>query len=266
MPFSRVNDLGLYYETSGSGAPLLLLHGLGSSSADWALQAPAFAARWQVVTVDLRGHGRSQDGARRYTIAQMAEDVAALLAELELPPAHVVGLSLGGCAAQILAAGHPERVRSLVLVNTFARLRPDGLRGAGRLIMRAWLFGTAPMPVLAEYVAAGLFPKPEQNAIYTEAVARLSRNQKRPYLAAMHAALGFDARAQLGRIRCPTLVVAGDRDRTVPRAAIDELCRGIPGARFALIEDSGHATPYDQPEAFNQAVMEFIAGVEEYSA
>jgi len=261
MPTARLNNLDLYYETTGAGAPLVLLHGLGSSSADWALQMPAFAARYRVITVDLRGHGRSLDGAWRYTIDQMAEDVAALLAQLQEPPAHVVGLSLGGCTAQMLAARHPGQVRSLVLCNTFARLRPDGLRGAGRLLRRVWLFGTAPMPMVAGYVAAGLFPKPEQQAIRAEAVARLGRNRKRPYLAAMRAVAAFDSRALLAAIRCPTLVLAGDRDTTVPRAAVQALARGITGARLALIEDSGHATPYDQPEEFNRQVLEFLAGV-----
>src|SRR5260370_32608480 len=126
MPFTHPNPFDRYDETNGSGPTLVLLHGLGSSSADWALQIPAFAERYRVIAVDLRGHGRSQDGARRYTVAQMAEDVTALLARLGEPPAHVVGLSLGGCTAQILAARHPDCVLSLVLCNTFARLRPDG--------------------------------------------------------------------------------------------------------------------------------------------
>jgi 3-oxoadipate enol-lactonase len=261
MPSFGLPTLDLYYETAGAGSPLVLLHGLGSSSADWPLQMPAFTTRYRVITVDLRGHGRSQDGAWRYTIAQMAEDVAALLAHLDEPPAHVVGLSLGGCTAQILAARHPGQVRALVLCNTFARLRPDSLRNAGQLLGRAWLFATAPMPVVARYVAAGLFPKPEHHALYAEAAARLGRNRKRPYLAAMRAVVAYDSRALLAAIRCPTLVLAGDSDRTVPRAAVQALAQGIPGARFRLIADSGHATPYDQPEEFNRNVLEFLAGV-----
>ena len=258
MPIARVNGLDLYYELAGSGPPLVLLHGLGSSSADWGFQLPEFSARYHVITVDLRGHGRSLDGAWHYSVTQMADDVGALLATLDLGPAHVVGLSLGGCAAQPLAAQHPERVRSLVLCNTFARLRPDGVRGAARLLRRAWLFATAPMPVVAEYVAAGLFPKPEHHALYAEAAIRIGRNQKRPYLAAMRAVVGFDSRALLAGIRCPTLVLAGDSDLTVPAASGRALARAIPGGTFALITDSGHATPYDQPEAFNRAVLEFL--------
>jgi 3-oxoadipate enol-lactonase len=262
MPYSQVNQLNLYYEEiEGDGPPVVLLHGLGSSSADWGLQTEAFSQRHRLIMVDLRGHGRSQDGARLYTIEQMAEDVAALIARLGIAPAHVVGLSLGGCTGQLVAVRHPECVRSLVLVNTFAQLRPTGLHDARRLARRAWLFATAPMPALADYVATGLFPHPRHKALRDEAAARLSRNAKRPYLASMLAVVRFDSRAQVGRIRCPTLVVAGDSDLTVPRAAVDALCRGIPGARFALIADSGHATPYDQPEAFNQVVLDFIASV-----
>src|SRR5258706_16130688 len=102
MPIARVNGLDLYYELAGSGPPLVLLFGLGSSSADWAFQLPEFSARYHVITVDLRGHGRSLDGAWHYSVTQMADDVGALLATLDLGPAHVVGLSLGGCAAQPL--------------------------------------------------------------------------------------------------------------------------------------------------------------------
>jgi 3-oxoadipate enol-lactonase len=261
MPLARVNHLNLYYEVSGdeAGAPAVLwLHGLGSSAADWALQVAAFAAQYRVITVDLRGHGRSLDGALRYTVEQLADDVAALLAQLGEPACHVVGLSLGGCVAQSLALRHPERVRTLVLVNTFARLQPAGLRGAGRFMKRVWLFVAAPMPALAEYIAAGLFPKPEQRPYYTEAVTRLSRNSKRPYLASMRAVIRFDVRRELGALRCPTLIVAGDRDQTVPRAAIEVLRRAIPGAQFALIRDSGHATPIDQVDEFNRVVLGFI--------
>ena len=84
MPLFHVDGIDLYYETAGAGAPLLLLHGLGSSSADWALQVPAFAERYTVIAVDLRGHGRSPYAPLRYRVEQLAEDVAALLAHLAI--------------------------------------------------------------------------------------------------------------------------------------------------------------------------------------
>jgi len=103
--------------------------------------------------------------------------------------------------------------------------------------------------------------KPDQRDLRAEATNRLGRNAKRSYLAGMLAVITFDARRELGRIHCPALVVAGDRDTTVPRSAADELRRGIAGARFVLMEDSGHATPYDQPNVFNRLVLDFLASV-----
>ena len=267
MPFAAIDDLQLYYETSGrppapGQASLLLLHGLGSSAADWELQTAFFAPRYRIISLDLRGHGRSRGGHALTSMAQGAADVAALLEQLDEPPAHVLGLSLGGCVAQMLALRHPRRVRSLVLVNTFARLQPAGLRGAGRFARRAWLLATAPMPALAAFIAAGLFPRPDQRAYYQRAVERLGSNPKRAYLAAVRAALRFDSRRELARLRCPTLIVAGDRDGAVPRAAAETLRRAIPAAHFALIADSGHATPYDQADEFNKIVDNFLVSVE----
>ncbi len=313
--------LPLHHTLHGAGPLLVLLHGLGGSADDWELQVPAFSQRHTVLTLDLRGHGRSlPPGARpSFTIPQMADDVAALIESLPAPPpsplrfgdrgdppspspphrageaeslqhgtnlsaasqpytaadspfpnreggpgdrsAHVLGLSLGGCVALALALRHPQLVRSLVLVNTFARFQAAGLRGAGRFLRRIWLFAFAPMPSLAAYIAGGLFPKPEQRPLYDIAIQHLSRNTKAHYWAAMRAVAGFDLRPQLASIQCPALIVAGDRDRTVPRAAAETLRRGLPRAQFALVPDSGHATPYDQSETFNRLVLDFLAGL-----
>ncbi len=249
----------LSHHHHGSGDPVLLLHGLGSSAADWQLQVPVFAERYRVLTLDLPGHGRSPAPAGRLTVEGMAEQVAALLAQHAEPAVHTVGLSLGGCVALTLALRHPARVRSLTLVNTFARLRPAGMRGAWRLATRLCLLAAAPMPTVAAYVARGLFPLPEQRPLYAEAAARLSRNPRRAYLAAVRAVALFNVLPSLGAVRCPTLVVAGDRDQTVPRAAAHTLHAGIRGAALRLVPNSGHATPYDQPATFNAVVLEFLA-------
>ena len=260
MPLIRLGDVTLHYEARGraGGTPIVLLHGLGSSSADWTLQLPVLAARHRVLAPDLRAHGQSSRPRGRLTIDRMAGDVAALLAALDAPPAHVVGLSLGGCVALVLALDHPARVRSLTLVNTFARLVPAGPRGALRMLARLDLLACAPMRVVAAHVARGLFPRVGQRELYLAAVARLASNPRRTYLACIRALAGFDARRRLAEVRCPTLVVAGDRDTTVPLAAKRMLQRSIPGAQLLLVEDSGHATPCDQAERFTAALLVFV--------
>ena len=261
MPFARLKGIDLHYDVTGrAGAPtVLFLHGLGSSAADWALQVPVFAEICRVITLDLRAHGETTDSTGRFTVEQMADDVGELLSQLGEPPAHVVALSLGGCVALALALRHPARVRSLVLVNTFTRYRPVGLRGAFRQARRLWLLYTAPMSSVAAFVAGGLFPKPEQRPYYEAAVASLSKNRRSTYLASLRALLVFNLLDRVSAIRSPTLIIAGDRDNTVPLSAKESLQRAIPGSRLLVIPDSGHATPYDQAELFNRTVSEFIA-------
>jgi pimeloyl-ACP methyl ester carboxylesterase len=264
MPYLATGSIQVFYQTYGTpGRPaIVLLHGLGSAGDDWPLQVAAFAPHFPVITVDAPGHGRSDQPSGLYPIWQMAADVAALLDRLEQPSAHLVGLSLGGCIALQIAIDHPARARSLVLVNSFARLRPAGWRGALRFARRLWLLAFAPMPATAEAVARDLFPKPEHREFYRAAAARLASNSKRAYQNAVRALLAFDARPHLGRVRCPALVVVGDRDLTVPLSAKVRLQQGIPGARLAVIRDSGHAPAYDQAEEFNRIVLDFLQSVD----
>lgn len=188
----------------------------------------------------------------------MAADVAALLSALEAPPAHVVGLSLGGCVALTLALDHAALVRSLTLVNTFARLTPAGPREALRMLARLGLLACAPMPAVAAHVARGLFPRPEQRELYLAAVASLAGNSRRTYVASLRGLVSFDVRRRLDEVRCPTLVVAGDRDTTVPLASKRLLQQSIRGAELRVVGDSGHVTPYDQAERFNALLLGFV--------
>lgn len=188
----------------------------------------------------------------------MAADVALLLGALGAPPAHVVGLSLGGCVALALALDHPARVRSLTLVNTFARLRPAGPRGAIRMLARLGLLACAPMSVVAAHVARGLFPRPAQRELYLAAVASLARNSRATYVHGLRGLLAFDVSPRLGAVQCPTLVIAGDRDTTVPLAVKRRLQESIPRAGLVIVPDSGHVTPCDQAERFNALLLGFI--------
>jgi len=251
----------LHVEERGTpdGAALLLLHGLGSCSEDWAFQLPRFETRYRVILVDLPGHGRSPLSRGRVSVEGLAEAVQGVLAARAAPPVHALGLSLGGCVALALALRAPARVRSLILVNAFARLRPAGLRGAGRLAVRLGLLAAAPMTAVASHVARGLFPRPEQRDLYLAAVARLSRTPRAAYLSGVRALARFDARARLAAVACPTLIVAGAADATVPLALQEALARGVPGARLAVVAGSGHATPHDRPEEFTRLVMDFLA-------
>ena len=257
MAWIDLNGVRTWYVEHGSGEPLLLLHGLGSSSDDWLLQIPTFSNRWRVIAPDLRGHGRTPLPDTTLTIEQMAADMAELLERLDARPAHVLGLSMGGCVALALALARPDDVRSLILVNTGAAIRFSGrryLRGLTRVI--ALLVGGP--PAMARVVARGLFPDPDQALLRQEAAARLSQVAPRAYLSAVRALLRFDARPRLAEIRCPTLVIAGAEDGTLGPQPTRYLADHIPGARLVIIPRSRHVTPIDQPEAFNRTVLNFL--------
>jgi 3-oxoadipate enol-lactonase len=264
MPVALIEGVRLHYDLAGPGsAPVvLLLHGLGSSGDDWSRQVPALTDRYRVLTVDRPGHHRS-DRARGFpSVAAMAAIVNGLLESLEIPRAHVVGLSLGGCVAIALTLAAPGRVRSLVIANGFARLRPSGARAMARGATRLVLALVAPMRVVAAFVAGEAFPRREDDALRRAAIERIASNPRRRYLATLTAILRFDVRDRLAEIRCPTLVLAGSRDRTVPVHARHELREGIFGAELRIIEDSGHVSQFDQPAAFNSLVLQHLDRVE----
>ncbi|MCX8068596.1 MAG: alpha/beta fold hydrolase [Anaerolineae bacterium] len=262
MPYVTVNGLRLHYLAEGFGPAVLLLHGLGSCGEDWLLlQAPALRWRYRVLMPDLRGHGRSDVPSGPYTVPQLADDVAGFLEATGTHSAHVVGLSLGGAVAQALAVRHPERVRSLVLVNTFARLRPRGWAEWRRTIIR-FLVPLVNPARYARMEAKELFPRPDQQGLRRVAMQRLCSTNPRGFRAALLAAARYDGRRDLARIRVPTLIVAGLQDTVVPLRAKEELAARIPGARLVTVPRSGHATPTDQPVLFNRLLLQFLESVE----
>ena len=197
-----------------------------------------------------------------FSVERMAAIVDTQMDTLGISRAHVVGHSLGGCVALALALDAPARVRSLVVVNSFARLRPSGLRAAVRSAGRLTLSLAAPMSVVAAYVAREAFPRPEQAGLRQAAIERVAANPRRHYLASLAAILRFDVRRRLGEIRCPTLIVAGANDRTVPLAAKELLAGSIPGAGLRVVADSGHVSQFDQPVAFNRLLIEHLDRLE----
>ncbi|MCK5318301.1 MAG: alpha/beta hydrolase [Anaerolineales bacterium] len=262
MGFHRVEDGQIYFEfhnpSDREGPGVLFLHGLGSCSEDWGLQIPIVRERYWVLALDMPGHGRSSQPSGWPSIEEMALQIASVVKEQAESPVHVVGLSLGGAVAMQLAIAHPEAVRSLTLVNTFARLH-SGSSGFFRKLVRIAFVVLGQMDRVGQWVAAGLFPEPEQELLRQAAAERIASNPRGAYLRAIWAATRFDIRDRLNEIDTPTLVVAGELDTTVSMSAKKELAGHIPGAHLVVIPDSGHATPIDAAEEFNQTLLDFLS-------
>lgn len=252
---------GIHYQvhacrTDPEGA-VLFLHGLGSSGDDWDFQLPVFTEQYEVVTLDLPGHGRSPLPPGFHRLEEMAEAGAAVLHAAGRYPAHVIGLSLGGAVALSLAILRPEMVRSLVLVNTFAHVEVDPT-GRGRVLRRLVQLFRGDMQALGETVAEGVFPHPHQTALRSLAAERLAQNPREDYLRIVRALRRFDVRHELQRVQAPCLVVSGQEDTTVSAAAKREVYEHLPDAAWLEVAASGHATPLDAPRVFNDEALRFI--------
>ena len=214
MPYCSVDGTRLYWTERGAGAPLLLLHGLGSSSRDWAAQVNHFADRYRVLRLDLRGHGRSERGDRPYSLPQFARDVAVFLRRREAAPAHVVGLSMGGMVALELAAGAPQLTRSLVVVNSVADMRLRSWHDVWFYVSRRLTVQLLGMRRVGQLLARKLFVKPSQKTLRRKFVRRWARNDKQAYLWSVDAIMQWSVADRLGRIDVPTLLVSSDEDYT----------------------------------------------------
>jgi 3-oxoadipate enol-lactonase len=232
MAYFEHEGCSLHYQEYGQGEPLVLLHGLGSSSQDWELQVPALSRHYRVILMDIRGHGRSDKPNDGYQIATFSEDLLALLEHLQTGPVHFVGLSMGAMVGFQFAVDHPQWLRSL------ARILSVETVGKG--------------------LAQRLFPKPEQADLRQKMAQRWARNDKRAYLKSFDAIVDWGVQERIGQIHCPTLVVAADHDYT-PVQLKERYVALMPQARLVVIDDSRHATPLDQPEVFNQTLLQFLA-------
>jgi 3-oxoadipate enol-lactonase len=252
------SPVDLHYTVHGRGTPLLLIHGLGSSGIDWDAQTAALAVDYQVIAPDLRGHGRSPRPAGPWSMRDFADDLLALLDRLGIESAHVMGLSLGGGIAFQLAVQAPQRVRSLVIVNSGPELLPRTLGERLAIWKRYAIIHLLGMRRMGAALAPRLFPRDAD--LQRSFVERFASNDKRAYLAALRAFVGWSVMRQLGTIPCPTLVVAADQDYT-PVAAKQAYVALLPAAQLAVIADSRHALPMENPAAFNRCVLSFLGSL-----
>lgn len=251
----------LHYEVYGHGKPLVLVHGLGSSTLDWEYQIPELAAHYRVIALDVRGHGRSDKPHERYNMATFADDVASLIEHCQLGPVHLVGISMGGMIGFQLAVDRPELLASLTIINSGPEVKAKSANDYLQIAKRWSLSRLLSLETIGKALGKLLFPKPEQADLRAKIEQRWPQNDKRAYLSSLDAIIGWGVRERISRITCPTLVISGDRDYTTvaqKQTYVDQLSN----ARLVVIEDSRHATPMDQPQRFNSCLLEFLNEVE----
>lgn len=244
-------------EQGAASAPSVVLsHSLGGTLQQWDSLSQALSPRFRVIRYDTRGHGRSGAPRRAYSVEDLGGDALAVFDALSVGRAHFVGLSQGGMCGMWLAANAPDRIEKLVLANTTAFIPAKDHWDA--LIRTALDEGLAE---IAPKTIAGWLGDTYKRA-YPSGVDALVRTMAGMspigYAGAIAVLRDCDLRADLARIAAPTLVVAGMEDGARAAAAA-ALTAGIPGARQLDLPAAGHLSPIENPEAFNAAVLEFLA-------
>jgi pimeloyl-ACP methyl ester carboxylesterase len=244
----EVPPYAFWQSRSGSGTPVVLIHGLGGSSDWWRHNIPELEATHTVAAVDLVGFGRNRFFLRRSSLPPTFEEMAALLARwIEASfggPVHLVGNSMGGQIAIHLAAARPDLVRSLVLVNSTGipfELRP-GVHIENLMIPRGMLS-------FAGVLARDAF-----------------RSGPTALLVAFQRLLRDDARPLMRRLRMPVLLLWGERDPLVPLTYARRMLHEIPSARLSVVPSAGHVPMWENPEAFNGELLAFLGEVDRRSA
>jgi 3-oxoadipate enol-lactonase/4-carboxymuconolactone decarboxylase len=257
MPRIKANGVDLHYRLEGrEGAPVVAFsNSLGTTLAMWDAQETALSGAFRCLRYDTRGHGRSQVTEPGFSVDDLAEDLAGLLAALGIPRAHVVGLSLGGMTGQVLAVLHPEKVDRLVLVATSAYMPPQDLWQE-----RADLVQAQGMAVIADNVIKRWFTAPEQASAGAEATRRILVEgiDPRGYANCCLAIGKMDLRPRIGAIKAPTLVISGAQDPATPIAMGEEIAHLVPGAAFAVVPDAAHLIAVERPEALTAQIARFL--------
>ncbi|MFG3117722.1 alpha/beta fold hydrolase [Streptomyces sp. NPDC048197] len=255
MPYATVKGVRLFYRDSGSGIPVLFLHGWGTSGRVWDAQVADLAADHRVVTVDWRGCGRSDHPVTGNTTATNVTDILALMDQLGLNQPLLVGSSIGATFALEAALAAPERVAGVVSVNGPGYWPSQGMAGALRSLCAA--LATDRPAALAEWVPHWFAPTADP-ALAEQTVQQILRSGA--FIDELFAESNLqDPRAAIGRLRVPAVFVHGGLDTEIPLEVSRDLAALAPYGEFHAIEQAGHMPHQEQPALVNALIRTALA-------
>lgn len=256
----------LAYNDDGPGPVVVLLHGFPLDRTMWSSQVTTLGSMYRVITPDLRGHGQTAAPDGVYSMDEMAEDVIETLDTLQITePVVLGGLSMGGYVALALTARYPDRFRALMLIDTKAEGdTPDAARGREELA--STVEGTGNSGAVASAMLPKLFSETTRQR-RPELISQMQAvMQKTPARAVAGALRGMAARpdrtAELAQIVVPTLVLVGADDAITPPDGAQKMAEAIADAQIVVIPDAGHLAPLENPQATNEAILDFLRGLD----
>lgn len=243
-------SLEVVVEGAPTAPPLVLVHSAGADHRMWDGAMPAIAGSFRVIRFDLRGHGRSDVPPSPYTLDDLGDDLVRVLDSLEVETTHVVGASLGGLVALWLVARHPERVGRAVFAGTAARIgspetweeRADAVRRGG-------------MEAVVDLVMARFFSerfRRSRGDVVSRFARVLRRQSPEGYVGTCLALRDADLRAEVGRIRAPSLILVGSEDVSTPPSDAEDLAASVPDARVTVVAGAGHLCTVERSEEFER--------------
>ncbi|HEY7294997.1 MAG TPA: alpha/beta fold hydrolase [Dehalococcoidia bacterium] len=257
MPFAAVNGIQLYYESQGTGPAIVFAHGAGGNHMSWWQQVPVFSAGYRCVTFDHRAFGQSLDTTAEGR-GQFAADVLALVDRLQIDRFFFVAQSMGGRTAAGLIRRAPQRLRGVVFAGSTAGSVDEEVRELQRQ-------HAASQPPGSTLLDRALWPRyaeehPQMAFLYRQ-INRLNPKRPSDFLALQPGYRGTFSPV-LAECGLPILFLVGEHDAITPPHIVQRAAALVPHAEYRMIPAAGHSAYFEQPEAFNAAVLEFVRRVE----
>jgi 3-oxoadipate enol-lactonase len=236
---------------------LTMLHGAATSVHLWDPQIEPLGSMFHILRIDVRGHGKSNAEVQSQTFEDLVADVIAVWDALGIEKSSVIGLSLGGMTGFGLAIHHPDRVERLIAadcrsdapeafsqswVNRLQVLKDKGIEGIAEITVPMWM------------TKASQENRPELIAGARDLIMSTSDEG---YVSVATPLMALDYKKDLGKIRCPTLLIVGSEDGPHPEE-MRKMADLIPGAKYAVVEGAGHISNFEQPERFNAALLDYL--------
>jgi proline-specific peptidase len=259
VPKIKLNGIETYYEVHGKGKPLVLVHGAVGTHEIWKPQVEHFSKKYKVITYDLRGHGKTEKGDGEYSIGLFADDLNELLEKLNIEKTIICGLSLGGMIAQAYAVKHPDKVKSLVLSDTWASssltLRDKILKHLlPETVMKLMIRHLRPETYLK---IIAFFFKKRGVKLSKEMTSRWEDTEREELVKTLSAVYRFSAQ-ELENIVAPTMIIVGEFEKKNVFKHAKYMSRKIKNSRIETVPGSAHMSNLENVEYFDE-LLEIIA-------
>jgi len=263
MPKVKANNITLNYEQQGSGEPLVLIPFLTAEHACYSFQVPAYEKQFTCISLDLRGTGESDKPQADYSTEDLADDVAAFMQAIDLPSAHVAGLSLGGAVGLWLGAKYPGKVKSLSVHSGWTRTDLFV-----KTVIESWQTSARALGSIQALVIQNIFPWCFTPELYTEKPAYLQSLcdfvMSRPaqavadFMLQSNAVLGHNVEEKLSQITAPTQITFGSYDMITSSRFAKPMTSQIRNTELVIFDECAHAPLFEKVDEFNQRTLEFL--------